>query len=136
MPYPEPIVGAIIVNDKGQVLLVTSPKWPGLYVIPGGHVELGESMVDAVRREVKEEVGLEVISSNQNLVHESVFGLDRKKSHFIFIDFVCKCKNYEVKIDNEEISGFVWKMPDEAVKLNVSPSTRKTIEVYASKKLD
>jgi nucleoside triphosphatase len=42
--YPEPVVGAFIFNDGGEVLLVKSPKWDVEYTIPGGHIELGETI--------------------------------------------------------------------------------------------
>ena len=48
--YPEPTVGALVFNAQGQLFLMRSHKWKGKYVIPGGHIELGETMVDALRR--------------------------------------------------------------------------------------
>ena len=53
-------MGALIVNSNGEILLVKSFKWGSKYTVPGGHIELGERSEVAVRREVKEEVGLEV----------------------------------------------------------------------------
>jgi len=58
--FPEPTVGALIVDQQGKILLARSHKWFDKYTLPGGHIEVGESMADAVRREVKEEVGLDV----------------------------------------------------------------------------
>ena len=50
--YPEPTVGSLIINPDGELFLMRSHKWRGKYVIPGGHIELGESIVDAMVREV------------------------------------------------------------------------------------
>src|SRR5438034_9510417 len=58
--YPEPTVGALIVNKEGRILLTKSHKWFDKYTLPGGHIEVGETMKEAVIREVKEEVGLDV----------------------------------------------------------------------------
>lgn len=57
-----PCVGAILVDAAGRVLVVQRQNEPasGWWSIPGGRVEPGESDVDAVRREVREETGLEV----------------------------------------------------------------------------
>lgn len=40
--YPEPTVSAVIFNPAGKILLCKSHKWGNKYVIPGGHIELGE----------------------------------------------------------------------------------------------
>ena len=57
--YPEPTVGALIINNKKEILLVKSHKWlNNKYSVPGGHVEIGESFEEAIIREVKEETGL------------------------------------------------------------------------------
>ena len=43
--FPEPIVGGLIFNKKGELLLVKSPKWLNRYSIPGGHIEVGEDFL-------------------------------------------------------------------------------------------
>lgn len=47
--FPEPTVGALIFNPEGKVLLMKSHKWHHKYVLPGGHVELGEKLEEALR---------------------------------------------------------------------------------------
>ena len=71
--YPEPTVGALVLNRKGEVLLVNSHKWGNKLTIPGGHVELGETLVEALRREVREEVGLEIYDVKFLTVQEAIF---------------------------------------------------------------
>lgn len=41
---PEPTVGALIFNPQGEIFLMKSHKWRNKYVIPGGHIELGETI--------------------------------------------------------------------------------------------
>ena len=58
-------VGAIIEDDRGRVLLVKHVKerggfWQGKWICPGGRLEPGESIEDGIKREVKEETGIEV----------------------------------------------------------------------------
>ncbi len=71
--YPEPTVGATIINSEGKVLLCKSHKWGNRYVIPGGHIELGETMEEALKREVFEETGLTVKDIRMLGINESIF---------------------------------------------------------------
>src|SRR2546428_10838406 len=89
--FPEPTVGALIVNKEGKILLTKSQKWLDKYTLPGGHIEVVETMKDAVIREVKEEVGLDVEVANMLLVQEEILvGEVVKKKHYIFVDVRCK----------------------------------------------
>lgn len=129
--YPEPIVGALISNDKKEVFLVKSHKWSNLYCIPGGHIELGETIEEAVKREIKEEVGLDIEFEKVLFIQEAVFPKDfHKKKHFIFLECVCRTKSKEVKIDNDEIQKFIWIEPKKALDLNLDSYTRNFIIKY------
>ena len=85
--YPEPTCGALIFNPAGKIFLMKSHKWKDKYVIPGGHIELGEKMEDALKREIKEETGLDVFDIEFLFFQEFIFGEEFvKKRHFIFFD--------------------------------------------------
>ena len=100
--FPEPTVGALIFNPKGEIFLMKSHKWRNKYVIPGGHIELGETMEEAIKREIKEETGLDIYDIEFLCFQEFVF--DKafwKKKHFIFLDFICKTKSSKVELNSE-----------------------------------
>ncbi|MBS4535245.1 NUDIX domain-containing protein [Clostridium sp. D2Q-14] len=108
MEYPEPTVGAIIFNPDNKVLLCKSHKWNNKYIIPGGHIELGEKMEEALRREILEETGLEIYDIQLISVKESVYNKAfHEKKHFIFIDYICKTDSYNVVL-NEEAQEYKW----------------------------
>jgi len=114
-------VGALIVNDDGKVLLCESHKWPNIYTVPGGHVELGETFEEALKREIEEEVGLDVkveeLLSIQQVIYPKEFW---KKAHFVFLDFLCRAEGAQaVKIDENEIQNTLWVYPKEALSLNI-----------------
>ena len=129
--YPEPTVGALILNRDGQVLLVSSHKWFDKWTIPGGHIELGETMEDAAIREVKEEVGLDVQVVSLLLTQQVIYTAEFwKRRHFIFFDFLCRSETDRVKVDHREIQGHSWVGPREALKMKLESFTRRVLEKY------
>jgi 8-oxo-dGTP diphosphatase len=91
--YPErPViaVGAFVFKD-GQVLLVRRGKMPGRgkWSIPGGAVELGETLRDAVAREVREETGVDIEVGPLALILEPVVRDENEKIqfHYVIVDF-------------------------------------------------
>jgi len=115
--YPEPTVGAFIVDPAGRLLFVRSHKWRGQYTVPGGHVELGERLVEALVREVKEETGLDIYDPEflcfQEFVYDDSFW---KRRHFIFFDFACRTDSTAVQL-NEEAEEYLWIDAQEALGL-------------------
>lgn len=128
--YPEPTVGALIFNPHGQLFLMKSLKWRGKYVVPGGHVELGESLEEALRREIKEETGLDIYDIEfvciQEFVYDEAFW---EKRHFIFLDYACRTDSEEVRL-NDEGESFVWVSLEEALELSIEPYTERAIRTY------
>ena len=133
--YPEPTVGVLIFNQEGKVFLMISPKWKGKYVVPGGHIEIGETIEQALKRETKEETNLDVFDIKYITIQEFIFGEDfHEKKHFIFLDYACKTKDTDVVL-NKEGSDYIWTTIEEALKLPVEPYTRTTILKYKEKYL-
>jgi nucleoside triphosphatase len=121
--YPEPTVGGVVFNQRGEVLLLKSSKARDRYVIPGGHIELGEDMEEAVRREIREETGLEVYDVEPVAIQQFVFSrVFYRKRHFIFIDYRCKTRTTEVTL-NDEHQEYRWVRLDQLDTLDVEPYT-------------
>jgi len=133
--YPEPTVGAIILDRGGKMLLVKSHKWGDRYTIAGGHVEVGERLEDALRREIKEEVGLDIKDIRFLMTQEAIFSKEFwERRHFIFFDFVCRCENELVRVDGKEIQSFEWVKPRAALKLNLDTFTANMVRAYLAGK--
>jgi len=129
--YPEATVGALIVNDRCEVLLVRSHKWGEKYTVPGGHIELGERAEDAIVREVKEETGLDSVAEELLIVQQAIYPKDyHKHEHYIFMDYVCKATSTEVKLDGRELQSSIWVRPEDALKLDLEEYTRRFVEKY------
>jgi len=135
--YPEPIVGALVFNQEGKIFLLASPKWQGKYGLPGGHIELGENIEQAIKRELKEETNLDVFDIQFLMTQECIFSEEfYKKKHFIFLDYICKAKNEDVVLDGREGTGHVWVTIDESLKLSLNPYTKNTILEYKNRHLN
>jgi nucleoside triphosphatase len=129
--YPEATVGALIVNEKEEILLVRSYKWGTRYTVPGGHIELGERSEMAVKREIKEEVGLDVEPVKLLLVQEAIYPENYiKHEHYIFLDYLCRTNSSRVTLDGKEIQEYVWTTPNDAIQLNLESFTRNLVEAY------
>jgi nucleoside triphosphatase len=128
--YPEPTVGALIFNPQGELFLMSSHKWHGRYVVPGGHIELGERMEDALRREVMEETNLQIFGIKFLIFQEFIFDpVFWKPGHYIFLDFTCITDSTDVVL-NEEAQSYIWIHPQLALNLPLDPYTRRAIRKY------
>lgn len=135
MEVPRVTVGALILDDEGNALLVRSHKWFGKYILPGGHVEFGERQADAVRREVLEETGLIVDDVEFIEVVEIIDseGFWKPGKHFVGSNFLCRVRGGELKL-NEEHEEHIWCTLQEALALDLVPVTRHTIETVLRRK--
>ena len=90
--HPVVGVGAVVVRD-GKALIIKRAHEPrkGEWSLPGGLLELGESLQDAARREIKEETGLDIdvgpVIETFDRVHRDDQG--KIRYHFVIVDFVC-----------------------------------------------
>jgi len=87
-------VGGVVIH-RNRALLVRRGGEPlkGEWSIPGGLVELGEALTDSVRRELKEETGLDVEPVAILETFDRIFREGRKvRYHFVIVDYVCRLK--------------------------------------------
>jgi ADP-ribose pyrophosphatase YjhB (NUDIX family) len=139
--YPEhPVVGvgAVVVRD-GRALIVKRAHEPrkGEWSLPGGLLELGESLQEAVRREIKEETTLDVtvgpIIETFDRVHRDDRG--RIRYHFVIVDFVCWPDGGEA-VPASDADGVAWvsvnEIDDYAVNAHAKAVIEKGLKVLRS----
>jgi 8-oxo-dGTP diphosphatase len=109
--HPQLAVSAAIFRDD-NILLVRRARSPakGLYTLPGGRVEFGESLAAALRREIGEETGLQVEIAGLAGWRE-VLPAAGGGGHFVIMSFAARWRANEVVL-NEELDDFKWLAPD------------------------
>lgn len=135
MERPRVTIGALVFNEKGEILLLKSQKWHGKYTVPCGHVEFGELLKDAVKREVKEETALDVGDIHFLELLERIHSDEyyEKNRHFVCINFRCNKLGGEVKL-NDEAEDFIWVLPENSIEENLDSITKQTIKTFLERK--
>jgi 8-oxo-dGTP diphosphatase len=122
-------VSAAVFRD-GRVLIVRRARAPmiGHFSLPGGVVEVGETLAEAVARELREEVGVSARIIAFNLHVEAIAREgDRVRTHFVIASFVARWKSGEARI-SDEVDRVEWIDPAAAPP---SPTTPGLAEILA-----
>ncbi|OGV90954.1 hypothetical protein A3A66_03520 [Microgenomates group bacterium RIFCSPLOWO2_01_FULL_46_13] len=130
------IVVAIIQNKKGEYLLCKKPAdlgvYPGQWALTGGGVEEGEEMEIALRREVREEVGLEITTIKPAFFTDDHIvkyfpNCRSEEQYLIYLEFTCRTKLTKVKL-NEEFETYAWVKSKDLSKYDLNAPTRATFQ--------
>lgn len=131
MPTHIVAVGGVIENECGEILLVKDRSG---WVFPGGQVEAGENLMDALIREIKEESGMDTIVSHLIGVysntstypgHSGVAVVPTK----VMMDFVCKPTGGELST-SDETTDSRWIAKDEVLQYIKAPAIRMRFQAY------
>lgn len=128
------VYGIIVKDHKILMVLRKNTGWnDGNYGLPAGHLEKNETLKEAVIREVKEEVGLDIEESNLSFYH--VMHRNEKSDNSEYIDFFFKVEYWETEPKNNE--------PDKSEKIewfdldslpeNIVPNVKAAIQYYRNK---
>lgn len=132
MPTHIVAVGGIVENDQGDILLVKT-QHDG-WVFPGGQVEVGENLMEALSREIKEESGIDTVVtrligvySNTGVYkwHDGTTDVPTK----VMFDFMCKPVGGQL-CTSEETSESCWVAKDQVLDRIASPAIRTRYQAY------
>ena len=128
-------VSAAIFRD-GRVLIVRRARPPahGVYTLPGGGVELGETLEEAVIREVREETALDVMpvalaGYRQAIARDAAGKIER---HFVILPFAARWISGEISL-NEELAEAHWLLPVEIAGLTTTEGLAQIVSAAAER---
>jgi 8-oxo-dGTP diphosphatase len=132
--YPEtPLVGVgAVILDQGRVVLVKRkfPPLAGEWSIPGGRLEVGETLREAVVREAHEETGLTVEPAEVLGVYDRLLRDDggRILYHYVLIDFLCRRLAGELQAGGDADDAH-WFSQEEIGKISLVEDTADVIQL-------
>ncbi len=120
---PQVAVGAIVVHD-GALLMVQRGQEParGLWSVPGGRVEQGEYLVDALKREVAEETALAVEVGDLLGILEVV-----GDPHYVILDYMAEVQGSADAVPSGDAADVRWVPLDEVAALPCTPRFVETM---------
>jgi ADP-ribose pyrophosphatase YjhB (NUDIX family) len=131
--YPRrPLVGVgALIFDGDRILMAQRGKEPlkGWWSLPGGALETGELLADAVRREVREETGLEIEPLRVFEIFERILRDDQgaPEYHYVLIDYLCRATGGTLA-PGDDVSHVEW-MPRPALDaLRITEGTLAVID--------
>ena len=130
--YPErPVVGVGgVVISGGRTLLIRrgGPPLEGQWSIPGGMLEVGETLIEGVRRELAEETGIEVRVLDLIEVFERINldGSGKPKYHFVVLDYLCEAVRGEARAGSD-VTDVAWASTEEFQKYLLTETATRVI---------
>jgi 8-oxo-dGTP diphosphatase len=130
--YPDaPVVGVggVVIRD-GRALLIRRGSAPliGQWSIPGGSLDLGETIPEGIRRELKEETGIDVRVVELIEVFERIFRDDAGKIqyHFVIVDYLCEYIAGEAQAASD-VTDAAWVREDELERYSLTETATRVI---------
>ena len=134
-PFPLVTVGGLLRDEAGNALIVRTQKWSDKWGIPGGKVELGESLEAAFFREIREETGLEARSPRLVMIQEAIDHPEfHRPAHFVLINYVADVAGVRPAVTlNDEAQDYAWVGLAEAADKDLNGPTRKLLELVSDR---
>ncbi|MGH9558381.1 MAG: NUDIX hydrolase [Bryobacteraceae bacterium] len=124
-------VGALIFR-RGSILLVERGREPlkGYWSLPGGLVEAGERLEEAVRREVFEETGLRVKQATILEIFERIMpdSSGRPEYHYVLVDYVCRIASGGEARAGDDVARVAWVRRSRLPEIVLTEGTLSVIE--------
>jgi mutator protein MutT len=133
---PAVAVAALIRNDRDEILFIRRAKDPakGKLAAPGGFVDYGETAEEALRREVREEVNLELDSTSYLASYANQYHYKDVTYPVLDFYFTATAKSFDNLAALDEVAGLHWARADAVDMEEIAfPTLRKTLEILRTR---
>ena len=130
------VVVGLVRNAEGELLLCRMSDdrgvFPGQWGLPGGGIEPGERMEEALHREIREETGLEITRLEPALFSDGEYtktlaGGERQRVYMVFLLFHCLAAS-ETLVLNDEFAEYAWVADEGLFDYDLNAETERTFE--------
>ncbi len=134
--FPVPAVGAVVWKDD-RILLIRRGQAPrkGMWSLPGGRQERGETVNEAAIREIREETGVAIhvldVAAVVDLIHRDANGA--VEHHFTVVDVVAEWVGGEA-VAGDDAAEVAWATRDELARYDLTPKMLEVIAIAAEKR--
>ena len=133
----QPVVGVggvVIRENKALLIRRAAEPLKGQWSIPGGALELGETLLEGVRRELREETGLDVLVLDlievfERIMHdppEANAGRPDPRYHFVIVDYLCEAPHGE-PVAGSDVTDLAWAGEEHLAQYNLTPTATRIL---------
>lgn len=136
-PNAAAAVACIIVDDEGRIMLTRRARdpWKGKLDLPGGFVDPCESVESALKRELREELDVEVVRCKYLASYPNKYVFSGYEVNTTDLGFICKINHTDKIQAKDDISSIEWYLPEEIPFSEIpAPSIRNIINTYIKNK--
>ena len=123
-------VGGVVIHDERALLIRRGqPPLEGRWSIPGGILEIGETITSAIERELKEETGIAVRVLGLLEIYEKVLrdSDNRAQYHFIILDYMCEFVEGEAEADGD-VTDAAWVNENDLETLQLTSAALRVVK--------
>lgn len=129
-------VGGLLIAQTGELLLIRTAKWSGRWGLPGGKIDYGETMLEAYRREMREETGIEVEHAAWLCIQDCIESPEfTQPRHFLLINYVSRLAGRPEPRKNYESTQIGWFSPAQVAGMDLNQPTRAAIALASGQGL-
>lgn len=123
-------IGIKLILARGNKILLTKDHYDPIWDLPGGRLDVGESIEEAINREISEELGAAVALKNLFWSAQLKHTKDPSSNIFLFFEANFVDPNVELKVPSQELSATMWAGKEDLKNIEMYPHIAAAVKKY------